>query len=118
MNFFSNSGENKSYSQSCVVWIKQTSLHSDIQKVLRLAKKLPDKATNFYKELTKFRKQALTIGFTSILEGIARILEREITLLPHNEHPAESILKNAVAILQTPLTLETINTPIIPLKKC
>lgn len=103
-----------------MVWIKQTGLYSDIQKVLRLAKKLPDKATNFHKELQKFRKQALTIGFTSILAGMAAILERECTVLPNNAHPdTESILRNAVGLLRSPTTLETINTPIIPhIRKC
>lgn len=41
--------EKRSYSQNCVVWIKQAGLQSDIQKVLRHAKKLPDKTQNFYK---------------------------------------------------------------------
>lgn len=41
--------EKRSYSQNCVVWIKQAGLQSDIQKVLRHAKKLPEKTQNFYK---------------------------------------------------------------------
>lgn len=41
--------DKRSYSQNCVVWIKQAGLQSDIQKVLRHAKKLPDKTQNFYK---------------------------------------------------------------------
>lgn len=41
--------EKRSYSQNCVVWIKQAGLQSDIQKVLRHAKKLPDKTQQFYK---------------------------------------------------------------------
>ena len=91
--------DKKSYSQSCVVWIKQTGLYSDIQKVLRLAKKLPDKSTNFFKELNKFKTQALTIGFTSILQGMSTILERE---LPNNSNPeAENILKQAILLLRS-----------------
>ncbi|XP_015792652.1 integrator complex subunit 14-like [Tetranychus urticae] len=42
----SKSNERKSYSSSCVVWIKQSNLQSDIQKVLRLAKKLPEMTPN------------------------------------------------------------------------
>lgn len=102
-----------------MVWIKQTGLYSDIQKVLRLAKKLPEKATNFYKELTKFRKAAITIGFTSILQGMSAILERECALLPSNAHSdAIKILEHAVLILKSPCDLEAINTPInMPTKK-
>lgn len=41
--------EKRSYSQNCVVWIKQAGLQSDIQKLLRHAKKLPEKTQQFYK---------------------------------------------------------------------
>lgn len=41
--------DKKSYSQNCVVWIKQTGLQSDIQKILRHARKLPEKTQQFYK---------------------------------------------------------------------
>lgn len=41
--------EKRSYSQNCVVWIRQAGLQSDIQKILRHARKLPDKTQQFYK---------------------------------------------------------------------
>lgn len=41
--------EKRSYSQNCVVWIKQAGLQSDVQKLLRHAKKLPEKTQQFYK---------------------------------------------------------------------
>lgn len=41
--------DKRSYSQNCVVWIKQAGLQSDIQKLLRHAKKLPEKTQQFYK---------------------------------------------------------------------
>lgn len=41
--------EKRSYSQNCVVWIKQAGLQSDIQKLLRHARKLPEKTQHFYK---------------------------------------------------------------------
>lgn len=41
--------DKKSYSQNCVVWIKQAGLQSDIQKILRHARKLPEKTQQFYK---------------------------------------------------------------------
>lgn len=47
--------EKRSYSQNCVVWIKQAGLQSDIQKVLRHAKKLPEKTQHFYKVIEQAR---------------------------------------------------------------
>lgn len=41
--------EKRSYSQNSVVWIKQSGLQSDIQKILRHARKLPEKTQQFYK---------------------------------------------------------------------
>ena len=50
------SGHKPSYSSSPVVWIRQASLQSDIQKVLRHARKMPEKTPHFYKELNGIRK--------------------------------------------------------------
>lgn len=41
--------EKRSYSQNGVVWIRQAGLQSDIQKILRHARKLPEKTQQFYK---------------------------------------------------------------------
>jgi hypothetical protein len=41
--------EKRSYAQNYVVWIRQAGLQSDIQKILRHARKLPDKTQQFYK---------------------------------------------------------------------
>lgn len=79
--------DKRSYSQNCVVWIKQTGLQSDIQKVLRHAKKLPEKTQHFYKELNRIRRAALSLGFVELLEGLACIFEREIPTLPPNASP-------------------------------
>lgn len=46
--------EKRSYSQNCVVWIKQAGLQSDVQKLLRHAKKLPEKTQQFYKVIHRF----------------------------------------------------------------
>ncbi|XP_059614765.1 integrator complex subunit 14 [Phlebotomus argentipes] len=79
--------DKRSYSQNCVVWIKQSGLQSDIQKVLRHAKKLPEKTQHFYKELNRIRRAALSLGFVELLEGLACIFEREIPTLPPNASP-------------------------------
>lgn len=79
--------EKRSYAQSCVVWIKSVGLQADLQKVLRHARKLPDKQQQFYKELNRVRKAALSFGFTELLEAMAAMLERECTMLPGTAHP-------------------------------
>ncbi|GFR69232.1 von Willebrand factor A domain-containing protein 9-like [Elysia marginata] len=81
------SGDKHSYAYNCVVWIKPSGLQSDIQKVLRHARKLPDKLQQFYKELNRTRRAALSFGFHSLLEALASMLERECTLLPGTAHP-------------------------------
>ena len=76
-----------SYSSAPVVWIKQAGIQSDIQKVLRHARKLPEKTTQFYKELNRLRKAAVCLGFYDLLGGLAQICERECSLLPANVSP-------------------------------
>merc|ERR1719400_840496 len=76
-----------SYSTAPVVWIKQSGIQSDIQKVLRHARKLPEKTTQFYKELNRLRKAAVCLGFYEPLGGLAQICERECSLLPANVSP-------------------------------
>ncbi|XP_042229125.1 integrator complex subunit 14-like [Homarus americanus] len=83
--------EKKSYALNCVVWVRQGGLQSDIQKILRHARKLPDKTQSFYKELNRVRKAALSYGFGELLEGLANVLERECTLLPSTAHPDAAI---------------------------
>lgn len=41
--------EKRSYTQNAPSWIRQIGLQSDIQKILRHARKLPEKTQNFYK---------------------------------------------------------------------
>lgn len=86
-----------SYSSAPVVWIKQTGIQSDIQKVLRHARKLPDKTQQFYKELNRLKKAAVCLGFYDLLEGMAQICERECSLLPANVSPDCAIQLTYVA---------------------
>ncbi|XP_049579752.1 integrator complex subunit 14 [Syngnathus scovelli] len=77
----------RSYAQNVTVWIKASGLQTDVQKILRNARKLPDKTPTFYKELNRLRKAALAFGFWDLLKGVAELLERECTLLPDSAHP-------------------------------
>jgi len=113
--------EKKSYSQNCVVWIKPDRLQTDIQKILRHARKLPDKMQNFYKELNRLRRAALSFGFMELLEGMSNMLERECALLQHNNaHPnsAEAALQlnHAAQSLRNSLRYPDVSQNIMPLK--
>ncbi|XP_061414019.1 integrator complex subunit 14-like isoform X1 [Lethenteron reissneri] len=77
----------RSYAQNLPVWIKPSGLQADIQKILRNARKLPEKTQTFYKELNRLRRAALAFGFWELLRGVADVLERECTLLPSSAHP-------------------------------
>ncbi|XP_055917120.1 integrator complex subunit 14 [Eupeodes corollae] len=79
--------EKRSYSQNFVIWIKHSSLQSDIQKVLRHAKKIPEKTQHFYKELNRIRRAALSIGFIELMEILASIFEKELIALPSTTNP-------------------------------
>ncbi|BFY97677.1 hypothetical protein BsWGS_00718 [Bradybaena similaris] len=94
--------DKRSYAQSCVVWIKPSGLQSDIQKVLRHARKLPEKLQQFYKELNRTRRAALSFGFLELLEAMAAMLERECRLLPGTAHPDAALqLSHAASALRS-----------------
>lgn len=64
-------------SQSNAVWIKASGLQSDLQKLLRYAKKLPDKQSTFFKEVNKIRRAGIIYGFHELLNALATTLEKE-----------------------------------------
>lgn len=83
--------EKKSYSSSSniISWIRESALQSDIQKILRHAKKMPEKTTHFYKELNRIRRNAQSIGFIELVDVLADIFEKEAQLLPNPESSAQ-----------------------------
>ncbi|XP_076444143.1 integrator complex subunit 14-like isoform X2 [Babylonia areolata] len=108
--------EKRSYAQSCVVWIKDSGLQTDMQKVIRHARKLPDKQQQFYKEMNRIRRAALSFGFHELLEAMASLLERECTQLPGTAHPSASLqLTHAANGLRSPAALDIVHT-IMPLQ--
>lgn len=107
-------GHVKSYAQNLVVWTRPTGLQTDVQKLLRNAKKLPEKTQIFYKDLNRIRKAALAFGFLELLDGVASILERECTMLPGTSHPEAALqLSHAAQELRT---LKGFENFILPLK--
>ncbi len=71
--------EKKSYSSSSniISWIRDSALQADVQKILRHAKKIPEKTTHFYKELNRIRRNAQSLGFIELIELLADIFEKE-----------------------------------------
>jgi hypothetical protein len=79
--------EKKSYSSSSniISWIRDSALQADIQKILRHAKKIPEKGpTSFYKELNRIRRNAQSLGFTELIDLLADIFDKEIQQAPPN----------------------------------
>lgn len=107
--------DKRSYSQNCVVWIKQAGLQADIQKVLRHAKKLPEKMQHFYKELNRIRRAALSLGFIELMDGLACIFEREIAALPSTANPDCALqLKHAALEIRKLSTRDPKQSVIVP----
>ncbi|XP_059487646.1 integrator complex subunit 14 [Neocloeon triangulifer] len=108
--------EKRSYAQNHVSWIRHAGLQSDIQKILRHAKKLPDKTQQFYKELNRVRKAALIFGFIDLLVRLAEILDRECHSLPGSAHPDCALqLSHSASILRSRQCLD-VNFLIQPLR--
>jgi hypothetical protein len=103
-----------SYSSCPVVWIKQSGIQSDIQKVLRHARKLPEKTQHFYKELNRLKRAAVCLGFYELLEGVAQICERECGLLPPNVSPDCAIQLTYVAQVLRSHECYSVNHTILP----
>lgn len=77
-------------------------VQADIQKVVRFAKKLPDKETLFYKEVNRVKKAALSYGFTALIQGLSDILEREMTSNESLSNSAKDHLNRTVTALRSP----------------
>lgn len=54
-------------------------------------------------ELNRVRRAAISLGFISLVDGLAAILERECTLLPGGAHPDCALqLTHAANVLRKP----------------
>jgi len=63
----SKTPDKRSYNQSQLVWIKEAGLQADIQKILRQARKMPDKIPSFYKVIQKLRLKFSLFVFNKFL---------------------------------------------------
>nr|CAB3256419.1 von Willebrand factor A domain-containing protein 9-like [Phallusia mammillata] len=99
-------GTKRSYAQPTVAWTRPTGLQTDVQKILRSVKKLPEKSQVFYKDLNRLRRAALAFGFHELLEGISQLLERECIQLPGTAHPEAALqLSHAARELKASVNL-------------
>lgn len=87
--------EKKSYSAGNMSWLREGALQSDIQKVLRHAKKMPEKTTHFYKELNRIRRNAQSLGFESLIDTLAEVFDKEAQFLvqPNSNAHAECAIQ-------------------------
>ena len=69
--------DERSFSASQPCWTRASSLTADVNKLLRLARKLPDKAHVFYKDYNRVRRYALAFGMQAVLEKVRLLLLRE-----------------------------------------
>lgn len=108
----------RSYSSggSACAWARPHALLADVQKVLRHARKLPDKTQHLFKELNRLRRAAISLGFSELLTAIGNALERECTALPPTA-PSECALQlaHAANALRDPRTALDIKHTLTPL---
>ncbi|CAH0405992.1 unnamed protein product [Chilo suppressalis] len=97
-------------------WARPHALLADVQKVLRHARKLPDKTQHLYKELNRLRRAAISLGFSELLSCVGSALERECAALPSSAPPECALqLAHAAAALRDPRTVLDIKHTLQPL---
>lgn len=97
-------------------WARPHALLADVQKVLRHARKLPDKTQHLYKELNRLRRAAISLGFSELLTCVGGALERERAALPASASPECALqLAHAAAALRDPRTALDIKHSLSPL---
>ncbi|XP_048006221.1 integrator complex subunit 14 [Leguminivora glycinivorella] len=97
-------------------WARPHALLADVQKVLRHARKLPDKTQHLYKELNRLRRAAITLGFSELLACVGAALERECAALPAGAPPECALqLAHAAAALRDPRTALDVKHHLQPL---
>ena len=86
-----------------VVWLNQSGMQCDVQKVLRYARKLPEKYEPLLFEVNRIKKTAIAFNFFELLEMLTKLLEREARLLPNTAHPdAVNYINQVIKLLVQP----------------
>ena len=95
----------RSYATPTIAWTQDQWISNDISKVTRAAKKLPERQQNFYKEINKIRKAALSYGFPDLIDALAEVLARERANLADSKPDAAGELDHAVKELRRSINL-------------
>ncbi|VDK71636.1 unnamed protein product [Litomosoides sigmodontis] len=89
-------------------WYEVHGLQSDIQKIARLLKKIPDRTLLFYSELNRIRSYCCALGAEDVLEKLIQVLDEESSaqsplIIKHALYVNEKLrmygLKNSAEIL-------------------
>uniref|UniRef100_A0A914VA36 Integrator complex subunit 14 n=1 Tax=Plectus sambesii TaxID=2011161 RepID=A0A914VA36_9BILA len=100
-----------SYAANPTWWVEPYGLQSDVQKVLRYVKKLPDRQAVFYQELNRVCQQALALGFIELLQKMAEMFEKEAALPTSSADVKKHCAHVAVKLKETPQYGEAIDAP-------
>ena len=105
----------KSYSSNSVIWLDAESVQADLQKVIRHARRLPERASHFVKELNRVRRAAISYGYYDVLDGLTSMIEREkeiAKLDPEKGDEHINYLDKVIAYLRSELTENSYDTVI------
>lgn len=89
--------DKKSYTSGNMSWLREGALQSDVQKILRHAKKMPEKTSQFYKELNRIRRNAQSLGFEALIEILADVFDKESQLICHTNASSDCAIQLAHA---------------------
>lgn len=96
-----NLSESKKKMSNFFVWIQQSFIQSDIQKLLRYSKKLPEKNDVVMAEARRIKRAANAFGFPELIDSLVELLKRESLSMPSNAHPeATNYMKNVIQFLK------------------
>ncbi|XP_037956735.1 integrator complex subunit 14-like [Teleopsis dalmanni] len=96
------------------VWLTQSSLHSNIEKLLTHAKNMPEETQSFFTELNLIRFSAIALGFIDLFEALAKLFEKECEHVLVKSNPICVLqLTHAAAQLRRPENLDH-TKPIFP----
>ncbi|XP_065194287.1 integrator complex subunit 14-like [Sycon ciliatum] len=101
-------------SLSGLTWARQQNIQNDVTKVMKFARRLPEKINAFLRETNRVRHTALCYGLTELLEVLSEVLLREQTTYPMGSYPQQQLNAIGEALLtqldpDKPLILQPIN---------
>ncbi|KAL3309627.1 Forkhead box protein P2 [Cichlidogyrus casuarinus] len=85
-------------------WISTTPMRQDINKIVRLSKKLPDKFANFQKELKRVRSGLLAYGCQDLMSNLLEIIKTQISAAKTNQDALREQMSAIEALLTPPVS--------------